>query len=238
MANIFSKDYKIKVYPAIDLKAGKCVRLYKGDMNQVTIFNENPAQQAKEFENEGFSFLHIVDLDGAIAGKSINEEVVKKIIKNISIPVQLGGGIRNIENIEKWLNIGVDRVIIGTMALRNPDLVVKIAQKFPNRIVIGIDARNQKVAVSGWVEKSEIDVIDLAKKFENSGVAAIIYTDIERDGTLEGVDIEGTKRLVEAVKIPIIASGGVCSIEDVKKLEKITKLNGVVIGKALYNNNI
>jgi phosphoribosylformimino-5-aminoimidazole carboxamide ribotide isomerase len=234
MANIFSKNYKIKIYPAIDLKAGKCVRLYKGDMNKSTIFNDNPVEQAKKFEKEGFKFLHIVDLDGAISGKSVNEEVVKNIIKNISIPVQLGGGIRNIENVEKWLKVGVSRVIIGTLALKNPELVIKIAKKFPNRIVVGIDARNQKVAVSGWVEESEVYAVDLAKKFENSGVVAIIYTDIQRDGTLEGVDAEGTKKLSNAVNIPIIASGGVSSIEDIKKLEKIINLDGVIVGKALY----
>ena len=234
--NIFSKNYQINIYPAIDLKSGKCVRLYKGNMDQSTIFNKDPVDQAKKFEEAGFKFLHIVDLDGAIAGTSINEMVVKEIVKNTSIPVQLGGGIRNIENIQKWLNVGVSRVIIGTLALKNPNLVIEIAQKFPNKIVVGIDARNQKVAVSGWLENSEIDVIDLAKKFEDSEVAAIIYTDIQKDGTLEGVDIYGTEKLATAVNIPIIASGGVSSIEDIKKLEKIRKLDGVIVGKALYTS--
>lgn len=236
--NILSKNYQINIYPAIDIKSEKCVRLYKGNMDQSTIFNENPVDQAKKFEEAGFKFLHIVDLDGAIAGTSINEMVVKEIVKNISIPVQLGGGIRNIENIQKWLNAGVSRVIIGTLALKNPNLVIEIAQKFPNKIVVGIDARNQKVAVSGWVENSEIDVIDLAKKFEGSAVAAIIYTDIQKDGTLEGADIYGTEKLATAVNIPIIASGGVSSIEDIKKLEKIRKLDGVIVGKALYTRSL
>jgi phosphoribosylformimino-5-aminoimidazole carboxamide ribotide isomerase len=181
------------IYPAIDLKDGKCVRLYKGDMNQATIFNNSPAAQAKYFQEQGFKFLHIVDLDGAIAGNSANEKSVREILKNITIPAQLGGGIRNLETIEKWLGLGLKRVILGTVALQNPDLVKEAAKKFPNQIVVGIDAKNGMVATHGWVESSTTSVIDLAKKFEDAGVAAIIYTDINRDGTGDGVDFEGTK---------------------------------------------
>ena len=227
-------NHKIKIYPAIDLKDGKCVRLYKGDMAQSTIFNDSPASQAKIFQDQGFEFLHVVDLDGAIAGNAVNQKSVQEILNNITIPVQLGGGIRSLTDVEKWLGFGVNRVIIGTLALKNPDLVIEIADKFPQQIVVGIDARDGKVAVSGWVEKSEMTVIDLAKKFENTGVAAIIYTDINRDGTLQGVDFNGTKNLAENVNIPIIASGGISSLQDVDELAKIEKLDGVIVGRALY----
>lgn len=228
------------IYPAIDLKDGKCVRLYKGDMNQATIFNHSPANQAKYFEDHGFKFIHIVDLDGAIAGSSSNEESVRSILKTVNIPVQLGGGIRNIETIEKWLNLGINRVIIGTTALKNPELVKFTAKKFPGRIIVGIDAKNGMVAVEGWVKESNIAVIDLAKKFEDAGVAAIIYTDINRDGTLTGVDLEGTRKLAESINIPVIASGGVASIEDIIKLKTIEKygVEGVIVGKALYEKKI
>jgi phosphoribosylformimino-5-aminoimidazole carboxamide ribotide isomerase len=225
------------IYPAIDLKDGKCVRLYKGDMNQATIFNDSPASQAKIFQDQGFKFLHIVDLDGAIAGNSANENSVKEILSSISIPAQLGGGIRNLATIEKWLDLGLKRVILGTVALQNPDLVKDVAKKFPNQIVVGIDAKNGMVATHGWVESSSTSVIDLAKKFEDAGVAAIIYTDINRDGTGQGVDFEGTKKLSEAIKIPVIASGGIGSFEDVKKVADL-KIDGVIIGRALYDKKI
>ena len=225
------------IYPAIDLKDGKCVRLYKGDMNQATIFNDSPANQAKYFQDQGFKFLHIVDLDGAIAGNSANEKSVQEILKNITIPAQLGGGIRNLQTIEKWLSLGLRRVILGTVALQNPDLVKEAAKKFPNQIVVGIDAKNGMVATHGWVEESSTSVIDLAKKFEDAGVAAIIYTDINRDGTGEGVDFEGTKKLAENISIPVIASGGVGSIADVRKVAQLG-INGVIIGRALYDKKI
>ncbi len=225
------------IYPAIDLKDGKCVRLYKGDMNQATIFNDSPAIQAKYFQDQGFKFLHIVDLDGAIAGNSANEKSVKEILKNITIPAQLGGGIRNLEAIEKWLELGISRVILGTVALQNPELVKVAAKKFPNRIVVGIDAKNGMVATHGWVESSTTSVIELAKKFEDAGVSAIIYTDINRDGTGEGIDFEGTKKLAESVLIPVIASGGVGSVEDVRKVVGLN-INGVIIGRALYDKKI
>ena len=228
------------IYPAIDLKEGKCVRLYKGDMNRATIFNDNPEFQAKSFEKQGFKYLHIVDLNGAIDGKPINNEAVKSIVNNISIPSQLGGGIRDIQTIENWLNIGLSRVIIGTAALNNPELVKTAARNFPGQIVVGIDAKNGMVATHGWVTESKIKVVDLAKKFEDAGVAAIIYTDINRDGTLEGVNISDTKKLAESLSIPVIASGGVASIEDVKALKAIENsgINGAIIGRALYDKRI
>ena len=225
------------IYPAIDLKDGKCVRLYKGDMSQVTIFNDSPATQAKYFEDQGFKFLHIVDLDGAIVGNSANQKSVQEILQNITIPAQLGGGIRNLEAIEKWLGLGIKRVILGTVALQNPSLVREAAKKFPNQIVVGIDAKNGMVATHGWVESSSTSVIDLAKKFEDVGVAAIIYTDINRDGTGDGVDFEGTKKLTKSVSIPIIASGGVGSIDDVAKVRQLN-INGLIIGRALYDAKI
>ena len=228
------------IYPAIDLKDGKCVRLYKGDMNQATIFNDSPANQAKSFEDQGFKFIHVVDLDGAIAGSSANEKSVKSILKTVNIPVQLGGGIRNIDTIEKWLDLGINRVIIGTAALKNPELVKSAAKKFPGKIIVGIDAKNGMVAVEGWVSESNISVTHLAKKFEDAGVAAIIYTDINRDGTMTGVDLEGTKKLAESINIPVIASGGVASIEDIIKLKTLEKygIEGVIVGKALYEKKI
>ena len=228
------------IFPAIDLKQGRCVRLYQGDMNQSVIFNDNPSSQASYFEEQGFKFLHIVDLDGAFSGKSENTNSVKEILQNIKIPAQLGGGIRDIASIENWLNLGINRVILGTAALKNPDLVKEAAKKFPDKIVVGIDAKNGMVAVEGWAEDSDIEVTDLAKKFEDAGVAAIIYTDINRDGTGIGVDIDGTAKLSKAVNIPIIASGGVGDILDVENLSKIKnpEINGVIIGRALYDKII
>jgi len=228
------------IFPAIDLKNGQCVRLFKGDMNQATIFNNNPAAQALEFEKSGFKFLHIVDLDGAIAGQSANEDSVKKILAAIKIPAQLGGGIRSIAAIEKWLNLGVNRVILGTIAAKNPELVIEACKKFPGKIVVGIDAKNGKVATEGWVETSEISVLELAKKFENCGVAAIIYTDISRDGTLTGADFEGTKNLAQNLKIPVIASGGISCLDDVLKIKTLEQhgVNGVIVGRALYDKKI
>jgi len=222
------------IYPAIDLKDGKCVRLYKGDMSNVTIFNNSPSSQAKYFQDQGFKFLHIVDLDGAISGNCANEKSVKEILKNITIPAQLGGGIRNLATIEKWFELGISRIILGTVAIKDPDLVKQAAKKFPNKIVVGIDAKNGMVATDGWVKSSSTSAIELARKFEDAGVAGIIYTDINRDGTGEGVDFEGTKKLSENVKIPIIASGGVGSIIDIKKIKELN-INGVIVGRALYD---
>jgi phosphoribosylformimino-5-aminoimidazole carboxamide ribotide isomerase len=228
------------IFPAIDLKQGKCVRLFKGDMNQATIFNDNPANQALEFEKAGFKFLHLVDLDGAISGQSVNENSIKEILKNVTIPVQLGGGIRSLETIEKWLELGIDRVILGTVAQKNPQLVIEACKKFPHKIVIGIDAKNGKVATEGWVETSEISAINLAKKLEYCGAAAIIYTDISRDGTLSGFDFEGTKKLAESLLIPVIASGGISSLADVLKVKSLEPhgVVGAIVGRALYDKKI
>ena len=228
------------IFPAIDLKAGKCVRLLKGDMAQATIFNDNPLHQAQEFCNLGFKFLHIVDLDGAVLGVSQNSEIVAQILKNVKIPVQLGGGIRSLADIEKWLELGVSRVILGTIALQNPQLVKQACQKFTQKIVVGIDARNSMVATHGWVNDSNFSVIDLATQFEDCGVSAIIYTDISRDGMLSGFDYQGTKNLVQAIKIPVIASGGISSIADLKGVGELEQfgVDGVIIGRAWYEKKI
>lgn len=228
------------IFPAIDLKDGKCVRLFKGDMQQATVFNNSPSDQAKKFENFGFKFLHIVDLDGAIAGSSRNENSVKEILQSVKIPTQLGGGIRSIAAIEKWLEVGLSRVILGTVAAKNPSLVVEACKKFPGKIVVGIDAKDGKVATEGWVETSEIKALELAKKFEDCGVSAIIYTDISRDGTLSGIDFAGTKALAENLKIPVIASGGVSSVDDLVKVQSLENVGvvGVIAGRAIYENKI
>ena len=228
------------IFPAIDLKNGHCVRLYKGDMDQATIFNDNPAAQAREFESQGFKYLHVVDLDGAVSGNSVNEKSVKEILSAVKIPVQLGGGIRTIAAIEKWIALGVSRVILGTVAAKNPELVIEACKKFPGKIVVGIDAKHGMVATEGWVETSEITALDLAKKFENCGVAAIVYTDVSRDGALEGVDIEGTKHLAENLSIPVIASGGVASMRDVKQVKALDKVGvvGLIVGRALYDKMV
>jgi phosphoribosylformimino-5-aminoimidazole carboxamide ribotide isomerase len=228
----------MNIYPAIDLKEGKCVRLYQGDMNRATIFNDSPLSQAQFFEKNGFKFLHIVDLDGAIVGSSVNGQIVQEIVNNISIPVQIGGGIRNLEQIEKWLSIGVNRVIIGTAALQNPELVIDAAEKFPNQIIVGIDAKQDFVAIDGWVKKSDVTIIDLAQKFAQSKIAAIIYTDIMRDGTMQGVNIEATKNLAQNSNVPIIASGGVNSIANIKEINNIKEfgVEGIIVGRALYED--
>ncbi len=225
------------VFPAIDLKDGKCVRLYKGDMDKSTVFNDAPVVQAKEFEQAGFDWLHIVDLNGAFKGEAVNDKVVKEILQNVNIPVQLGGGIRNIEAIEHWLELGVSRVILGTAAVKNPELVREACNKYPNRIVVGIDAKNGMVAVDGWSKVSSVNAIELAQKFEDMGVSAIIYTDINRDGTLTGPDLAGTRKLAKSITIDVIASGGVSSLSDIKKIASLEQdgVIGVVVGRALYD---
>lgn len=228
------------VIPAIDLKNGVCVRLEQGLMDRDTVFNDNPAAQALDWQNQGAELLHIVDLDGAFAGEPKNRAAIEAIVKAISIPAQLGGGIRDMETIEAYLSMGLSRVIIGTAAQRNPELVREACAKFPGKIVVGIDAKSGMVAVQGWAEVTGITAADLARKFEDCGVAAIIYTDISRDGMLQGPNLEATKALAEAVNIPIIASGGVSTLKDIENLMAIESsgVTGVITGKAVYTGSI
>ena len=225
------------LFPAIDLKDGLCVRLEQGDMARATVFNRDPAAQARNFEQRGFEYLHIVDLDGAFAGRPMNAAAVERILAAVKIPLQLGGGIRDRAGIERWLDKGVARVIIGTAAVRDPALVKQAAREFPGRIAVGLDARDGKVAVEGWAETSELAGFDIAKRFEDAGVAAIIYTDIARDGMLRGLNLDATIALADAVSIPVIASGGLASLDDVRALLKprARKLAGAVVGRALYD---
>jgi phosphoribosylformimino-5-aminoimidazole carboxamide ribotide isomerase len=228
------------LFPAIDLKDGQCVRLKLGDMDQATVYNPDPGAQAKAFEDQGFEWLHVVDLNGAFAGESVNGAAVDAILKATKNPVQLGGGIRTLDHIENWLSRGLARVILGTIAVRDPALVIEACKRFPGRVAVGIDAKGGKVAVEGWAEASELGVIELAKKFEGAGVAAIIYTDIDRDGILAGINWSSTLELAEAVSIPVIASGGLASIEDVKRMLELDarKLEGAISGRALYDGRI
>ena len=228
------------LFPAIDLKNGECVRLVRGDMRQATVFNTDPAAQAADFAAQGFGYLHVVDLDGAFAGKPINADAVERILKATGMKVQLGGGVRDMKTIEGWLANGVTRVIIGTAAVKDPSLVREAARLHPERIAVGIDARDGKVAVDGWAATSEMSATELGRRYEDAGVAAIIYTDIARDGVLAGLNIEGTIALAEAVNIPVIASGGLASIEDVKRLLRpdCRKLAGAISGRALYDGRL
>ena len=225
------------LFPAIDLKDGQCVRLKLGEMDQATVFNDDPAAQAKAFERQGFKYLHMVDLNGAFEGKPVNGAAVEAILDAISMPAQLGGGIRDLGTIETWLEKGVSRVILGTVALRDPGLVREACKKFPGRIAVGIDARGGKVAVEGWAQTSETTALELALSFESAGVAAIIYTDIERDGVLRGLNLEATAKLARAVSIPVIASGGLASLEDIRALlrPEYALLEGTISGRALYD---
>jgi phosphoribosylformimino-5-aminoimidazole carboxamide ribotide isomerase len=228
------------LFPAIDLKGGVCVRLKLGDMRQATVYNADPAAQARAFEDEGFEWLHVVDLDGAFAGESRNGDAVEAIMKATKNPVQLGGGIRTLADIEAWLQKGLARVILGTVAVRDPDLVKEACRLFPGRIAVGIDARGGSVAVEGWAEASTLGVIELARKFEGAGVAAIIYTDIDRDGVLAGINWEATIALADAVSIPVIASGGLASLADIVRMTMpdAAKLEGAISGRALYDGRI
>jgi phosphoribosylformimino-5-aminoimidazole carboxamide ribotide isomerase len=228
------------LYPAIDLKQGQCVRLIKGDMDKATIYNDSPAAQAIEFEQQGFSWLHVVDLDGAFAGKPVNAQAVRDIRKATRFPIQLGGGIRSLETIETWLEAGVSRVIIGTAAVKNPALVREAAKNFPAQVAVGLDARNGFVATEGWAEASTLTTIEMAKRFEDAGVAAIIFTDIDRDGILSGINWQATLELAQAVNIPVIASGGLASIEDIQTMiqSKYARLNGAITGRALYDGRL
>jgi phosphoribosylformimino-5-aminoimidazole carboxamide ribotide isomerase len=227
------------IFPAIDLKDGHCVRLRQGDMAQATVFNDDPAAQARAFEAAGFEYLHLVDLNGAFAGRSVNASAIRDIIAAIKIPLQLGGGIRDRDAIEHWLSAGVARVILGTIAVSNPELVAQAARAHPGRIAVGIDARDGKVAVKGWAEESAVSAPELAKRFEGEGVAAIIFTDIARDGMMEGANVESTAALARSVSIPIIASGGVNSVQDIERLRDCkATIAGVVVGRALYDGRI
>jgi phosphoribosylformimino-5-aminoimidazole carboxamide ribotide isomerase len=228
------------LFPAIDLKDGTCVRLEQGDMTRATIFHRDPAAQAHVFESQGFEYLHIVDLDGAFAGKPVNAAAVERILETVAIPIQLGGGIRDTATIEGWLEKGINRVIIGTAAVRDPSLVRYAARKFPERIAVGLDARDGKVAVEGWGKTSELTSLDLARRFEDAGVAAIIYTDISRDGLLKGLNLDAAIALADEVNIPVVASGGLASIADVKALlePRAKKLAGAIAGRALYDGRL
>jgi phosphoribosylformimino-5-aminoimidazole carboxamide ribotide isomerase len=228
------------IFPAIDLKNGECVRLVRGDMAQATVFNDDPAAQARAFENHGFDHLHVVDLDGAFAGKPMNALAVEKILGAVKMSVQLGGGIRDMKTVSGWLEKGVARVIIGTAAVRDPDFVREAARLYPRRIAVGIDARDGRVAVDGWAKTSDVSALELGRRFEDAGVAAIIYTDIARDGVLKGLNIEATLALAEAVSIPVIASGGLASIDDVRRLLQpdCARLAGAVAGRALYDGRL
>lgn len=229
------------IYPAIDLKSGQCVRLYKGDMTQATVYNDNPAAQAHIWARTGFNWLHIVDLDGAIAGAPANHHAVREIIAAVDIPVQLGGGIRTHAQIQHWIEEGVSRVILGTAAVNDPDLVKQACRDFPGQIAVGIDALDGIVMTQGWVDSGHIQAVDLAQMFEDAGVAAIIYTDINRDGTGHGVNMEATCALAEATSIPVIASGGVGSLADIDAVKAAVKshgLNGVIVGRAFYDKSV
>lgn len=227
------------LYPAIDLKDGNAVRLFKGDMEQTTVFNEDPAAQALEFVEAGCEWLHLVDLNGAFAGEPVNAAPVEAILRACKVPAQLGGGIRDMATIERWIDKGLARVILGTVAVENPDLVRQAAREFPGKVAVGIDARNGRVATKGWAEETDVMVTDLAKSFEDAGVSAIIYTDINRDGAMQGPNVEATAALGNAVSIPVIASGGVSSLADLEALKNCgAPLNGAISGRALYDGAI
>ena len=223
------------LYPAIDLKDGQAVRLLRGEMDAATVFNDDPAAQAKAFQDEGCEWLHLVDLNGAFAGKPVNAEAVEAILKGTDVPTQLGGGIRDMATIEMWLSKGLTRVILGTVAVENPDLVREAAKAFPGHVAVGLDARNGFVATRGWAEETDMQVTDLAKSFEDAGVAAIIYTDIDRDGAMQGPNVVATAALAQATSIPVIASGGVSALEDLIALRDAGGIAGAISGRALYD---
>jgi phosphoribosylformimino-5-aminoimidazole carboxamide ribotide isomerase len=228
------------LFPAIDLKDGQCVRLRQGEMAQATVFNTDPAAQARAFEEAGFEWLHVVDLNGAFEGRPVNEKAVEAIFEAVHIPIQLGGGIRDLDTIVTWLGKGIDRVVLGTVAVRDPALVREAARDFPGCIAVGIDARDGKVAIEGWAETSEMTALDLAHRFEDAGVAAIVHTDIARDGVLEGLNLDASAALARAVTIPVIASGGFAGIADVKRMLEppYAMLEGAIAGRALYDGRL
>lgn len=228
------------LYPAIDLKDGQCVRLYQGEMGKATVFSNSPADQAASFEQSGFSWLHIVDLNGAFEGKPVNESAVKSILARVKMPVQLGGGIRDLNMIATWLDAGVSRVILGTIALKNPLLVKEACRQFPGQVAVGIDAKGGKVAVNGWAEVSDQPATELAKKFEDVGVSAIIYTDISKDGAMGGPNFDETVKLAEEISTPVIASGGISSVDDIRRYKEFAYagIEGCILGRALYEGAI
>ncbi|WP_193366756.1 1-(5-phosphoribosyl)-5-[(5-phosphoribosylamino)methylideneamino]imidazole-4-carboxamide isomerase [Pelagibius marinus] len=228
------------LFPAIDLKDGQAVRLLRGEMESATVFNDDPAAQAESFVEAGFQWLHLVDLNGAFEGRPVNAPAVEAILKAVAIPAQLGGGIRDMATIERWLDLGLRRVILGTVAVKNPDLVREACRAFPGRVVLGIDARGGRVATEGWAEVSEIEALELARRFEDAGAAAIVYTDIERDGALQGANVEATRALAEALETPVIASGGVASLDDLAAFLAIedSGIEGVISGRAIYDGRI
>jgi phosphoribosylformimino-5-aminoimidazole carboxamide ribotide isomerase len=230
----------LTLYPAIDLKEGACVRLKRGEMAQATVYSDDPGAQARAWQDAGFRWLHVVDLNGAFAGRSVNEAAVAAILANVTIPVQLGGGLRDMAAIDRWLSAGVRRVILGSAALKNPDLVREACREFPERVAVGIDASNGMVATEGWADISRIPALDLALSFEDSGAAAIIYTDISRDGMLAGLNLEQTLILADRLTTPVIASGGVGSMADLEALARVATagVEGVIVGRALYDGRI
>ncbi len=228
------------LYPAIDLKDGKAVRLLRGEMASAQVFNDDPAAQARAFAGAGFEWLHLVDLDGAFAGHPVNAPAVESIVRAVELPVQLGGGIRDLATIEHWIAAGVARVILGTVAVKNPALVAEACRHFPGHVVVGIDARAGRVAVEGWAETSTLLATDLARRFEDAGVSAIVYTDIDRDGAMQGLNVEATAELARAVDVPVIASGGVGGLADLRKLRAVADagIEGVIVGRALYDGRV
>lgn len=228
------------LYPAIDLKDGQCVRVLHGDLSTATVFNTEPAAQAKTFVEAGFHWIHVVDLNGAVQGKAINAPGVEAILASVSVPVQLGGGIRSLADIERWVEAGVSRIILGTVAVKNPKIVLDAAKRWPEQIAVSVDVRAGKVAVDGWTADSDLDAITVAKRFEDAGVAALIVTDIDRDGTVMGFNVEAFGAMADAVSIPVIAAGGLASVDDIVKLKarKGVPVAGAVLGRALYNGAI
>ncbi len=226
------------LYPAIDLKDGQCVRLLKGEMSEATVFNDDPGAQAAAFEAAGAEWLHLVDLNGAFAGRPVNADAVEAILSCVTIPTQLGGGIRDMATIEGWLTKGLARVILGTVAVEDPDLVRQAARAFPGQVAVGLDARNGRVATRGWADETDVQVTALARAFEDAGIAAIIYTDIDRDGAMQGPNIPATEALARAVSVPVIASGGVSSMDDLRRLQATGVIAGAISGRALYDGAI
>ena len=228
------------LYPAIDLKDGQCVRVLHGDLDTATVFNNSPADQARQWADAGFHWIHVVDLNGAVQGKAVNEKAVEAILEAVSVPVQLGGGIRSIRDVERWIEAGVSRVILGTVAVTEPQFVREAAKLWPEQIAVSVDVRGGKVATQGWTESSDLDAVTVAKRFEDAGVGALIITDIDRDGTVMGFNVEAFGAIADAVAIPVIAAGGLASVEDIVKLKarKGTEVAGAVLGRALYNGAI